>query len=211
MVFKKLFTTKRKGAFDRGDNNDKALDTSSRRGGRSVSPVSVIAETQNLAGRRIRYSDIITVHKIPSGEEFSEVSWLRHDDFVRIRKRERKLAKKYFLEGSDLGPNEDTFGLQSKQHKESKFMLIDAAIKSVLTEQDKQIQRNKYDPERIAWVYLSTSEESCSLAHERGLSNHYQLMEMNRPHRRRWSIDTVRRADGTTGPYADQRRPSMAM
>jgi hypothetical protein len=219
MGFKKLFTSTRKTA----DRGDKAIvsaagtaaagtnNSSTRKD--SASPVSVLAESKNLASRLVRYSEDVTVHEIPSLDELSDQEfddiWLRREELLRIRKRERKLLKKQFFEG-DVGPDDDAFGLESKEHRESKHLLIESSIKSVLGEQGRQLQKKMYDPERIAWVYSRTSVESGSLAHERGLTNHYQLLEVNRPHRRRWSMDNMRKFQEPVGPRG-RRRTSMAM
>ncbi|CAJ1948269.1 unnamed protein product [Cylindrotheca closterium] len=112
--------------------------------------------------------------------------WLTRMELSKIRKRERKLAKQRFYEG-DVGIEDDGFGLESSEDRNSKHYLIESSIEAVLQEQNKQYMSQSCDPEEIAWVYSLTSLESGSLAHERGLTNHYQLLEINRPERRRWS------------------------
>jgi hypothetical protein len=214
MGFKKLFTSTRKTA----NCGDKAIvsaagtkNSSTRKD--SPSPVSVLAESKNLASRLVRYSEDVTVHEIPSSDELSDQEfydiWYGREEILRIRKRERKLLEKQFFQG-DVGPDDDAFGLESKEYRKSKHSLIVSSIKSVLGEQGRQLQDHTYNPERIAWVYSRTSVESGSLAHERGLTNHYQLLEINRPHRRRWSMDNMIKTQETVHPRG-LRRSSMAM
>jgi hypothetical protein len=205
MGFKKLFTITRKSA----DRGDKASVSAAE----TKNSSTVLAESKNLADRLVRYSEDVTVHEIPSVDELSDQEfddlWHRREELLKIRKRERKLLKRQFFEG-DVGPDDDAFGLESNEHRESKHLLIVSSIKSVLGEQGRQLQSQTYNPERIAWVYSQTSEESGSLAHERGLTNHYQLLEVNREHRRRWSMDNMRKTHEPVGPRG-RRRTSMAM
>lgn len=121
-----------------------------------------------------------------SDDEYRDL-WLTRMELAQIRKRERKLAKKRFYEG-EVGMDDDSFGLESKEEKQSKHYLVESAIGVVLQEQNKQYMSHMCDPEQIAWLYSLTSLESGSLAHERGLTNHYQALEITRPERRRWSI-----------------------
>lgn len=172
----------------------------------------VIEEVETIATKFVRYDDEIAVLEIPSIDDLTDQEfyslWLSKEEIVRIKKRERRLLKQVFYEG-DVGPDDDAFGLESKEKRYDKHMLIDESIKSVLGEQHRQDKSKARDPDRIAWVYSRTSVESISLAHERGLTNHYQLLEMNRPHRRRWSMDNMQKTQEQ--PLRRQRRSSMRM
>ena len=161
---------------------------------KSVSPLSFLPnrkETKTV----IRFGEDVVISATTavddlSDDEYREL-WLTRFELSQIRKRERKLAKQRFYEG-DVGIEDDAFGLESNEDRISKHYLIESAIEAVLQEQTKQYNSKMSDPDKIAWVYSLTSLESGSLVHERGLTNHYQLLEINRPERRRWSTGQER-------------------
>ena len=158
---------------------------------KTVSPLPFLSSHRNrAASSSVRWGgdnviSATTAVNDLSDDEYREL-WLTRMELSKIRKRERKLAKQRFYEG-EVGIEDDAFGLESSDDRASKHYLIESSIEAVLQEQNKQYMSRFCDPEEIAWVYSLTSLESSSLAHERGLTNHYQLLEINRPERRRWS------------------------
>eukprot|EP00980_Cylindrotheca_fusiformis_P017781 scaffold5605_cov128-Cylindrotheca_fusiformis.AAC.22 len=172
MGFKKLFTGRRKAVVaavvdddipsstipvpTRGSKNkDRAAKRSTDIHG--ISP-AMEAESHNIATRKIRYHDQVQVYEYPAGYDFEDefgagasIMWLTHRESSRIRRREKRLSRKLYIEGS-VGPEDDATGLDTKEGMESKMLFIGSSVRSVLGEQARQFDQNEYDPDRIAWI-----------------------------------------------------------
>eukprot|EP00980_Cylindrotheca_fusiformis_P017784 scaffold5605_cov128-Cylindrotheca_fusiformis.AAC.25 len=199
MGFKKVFPVKGKASVTAGDNITEKKKIPPKNPTRTSPTRSAArrAEAENLACRTIRYSNRVTVYEIPSLESYPEKGdelWITCEEFNRIQQRERRLSEKK-ENGGCVGPDHDDWGLETEKSKHQKESLMNASLKSVLTEQFRQIHKEEYDPDRIAWVYSLISAESGSLAYERGLTSHYQLLKINRPIRRMWATTNVIKAD----------------
>eukprot|EP00980_Cylindrotheca_fusiformis_P017783 scaffold5605_cov128-Cylindrotheca_fusiformis.AAC.24 len=167
----------------------------------SISSASLLVESKNLARRTIRYSNKIIVHEVPSVESYAKKGdelWITGWEYDSIQRREKRLSEKKNYEGC-VGPDDEEIGLETKQSKKTKTALIRSSVKAVLTEQRRQLEQNENDPSRIVWAYSLVSLESGCLAHERGLINHYQLLEMNRPLRSKWSTSNRMKPEEIAG------------
>ena len=134
------------------------------------------------------------VREIPSIDDLSDEEykalWLAPEEFLRIRKRERKLLERLNFVGN-TGPSDSQFGLESQDEKKEKYELIHSAVTSVLGEQQRQVYLKECDPERIAMLYSRISEGSSSKALERAFSVRSQLQAKPNRQSRRMSMPAL--------------------
>ena len=139
-----------------------------------------------MSGQKIvKFNGTVKVRRVNSVDSLTREErqnvWFSTDDLNAIRNREKQLAKKLSSSKKKSKNLRNTLmneiGLESKVDKMERTNRIQNGKYSVLLEQERQwINKEKPDPEKLARVSSSVSQESLTKAHHRAMNVQQQVL-----------------------------------